>query len=262
MKYLKAFFHLFVVVFLTALTQIGGVIYLISILVFRKKKRFKYFFFFGIYLACTFFVVPTVAPFFGREKIHNSELIQARSVFYTLANRNYVRPEMNVLLSQISSEVIQKHSNVKIVYLDANFPFFDRFPLLPHLSHNDGKKLDISLVYELDGNLTHQKPSVSGYGVFEGPKPLEYNQIKKCLARGNWQYDMQKYVTLGTLHKGLKFSEKGTKALLQSILKQPTLGKVFIEPHLKYRLGLSHPKIRFHGCQAVRHDDHIHIQLK
>ncbi|MFT5619364.1 MAG: hypothetical protein ACI85I_002607, partial [Arenicella sp.] len=39
-------------------------------------------------------------------------------------------------------------------------------------------------------------------------------------------------------------------------------GKVFIEPHLKTRLGLeNYSKIRFHGCQAVRHDDHIHVQL-
>jgi len=46
------------------------------------------------------------------------------------------------------------------------------------------------------------------------------------------------------------------------ILQQPNLGKVFVEPHLKTRMKLVDSKIRFHGCGAVRHDDHIHIQLK
>jgi hypothetical protein len=27
-------------------------------------------------------------------------------------------------------------------------------------------------------------------------------------------------------------------------------------------LGLTNNKIRFHGCHAVRHDDHLHVQLK
>jgi hypothetical protein len=32
---------------------------------------------------------------------------------------------------------------------------------------------------------------------------------------------------------------------------------------LKARWNLTqYDKIRFHGCQAVRHDDHIHTQVK
>jgi len=251
---------LFVV--LTAVTQIGGVLYLIVLLLFGNMKFGKYILFLGIYLICTYFVVPRVAPLFGRERLISSESIASQSLFYRITNRNYVRPEMNVLLSDIASELNKKYPKAKITCLDANFPFINKFPLLPHLSHNDGKKLDISLMYEWKGALTNKKPSVSGYGIFEGPKPKEYDQIKKCKANGDWQYDIQKYMTLGPINKDIKFSEKGTKALLNAILKQPTVGKVFIEPHLKHRLGLKHEKIRFHGCQAVRHDDHIHLQLK
>jgi hypothetical protein len=40
------------------------------------------------------------------------------------------------------------------------------------------------------------------------------------------------------------------------------LGKVFVEPHLRERLGVSGDVIRFQGCAAARHDDHIHIQLR
>ncbi len=44
----------------------------------------------------------------------------------------------------------------------------------------------------------------------------------------------------------------------------PMLTYRFVDrkPHLKTRLKLSSAKIRFHGCQAVRHDDHIHVQLR
>ncbi|MEL6810247.1 MAG: hypothetical protein AAFP76_02810 [Bacteroidota bacterium] len=263
MKFIRFLLHLAATLFLTFLTQIGGILYVFTLLYFRGKGRKKYLYFFGIYLIFTLIVVPLIAPLFGREKIRNSEWIEAHSVFYILANRNYVVPEMNELLASVSIELSESYPGMRLVYLDANFPFVDGFPLLPHLSHDNGKKLDISLIYQTpDGEVVNTKPSFSGYGFFEPPKPSEYNQIKVCKARGNWQYDYQKYLTFGTFHDDLTLSEKETKFLLQSILKQPQLRKVFIEPHLKHRFGLAHPKIRFHGCQAVRHDDHIHLQVK
>ena len=40
------------------------------------------------------------------------------------------------------------------------------------------------------------------------------------------------------------------------------IGKIFIEPHIPAGLGISNDAIRFQGCRAARHDDHIHIQLR
>ncbi|MBB3160132.1 hypothetical protein FHS25_000564 [Rhizobium laguerreae] len=40
------------------------------------------------------------------------------------------------------------------------------------------------------------------------------------------------------------------------------LRKIFIEPHLKNALGIADSHIRFQGCRAARHDDHIHIQVE
>ena len=178
-----------------------------------------------------------------------------------LLNRNYVQPKLNELLSQTEKKL--NGTNIEIHYLDVNFPFINKFPLLPHLSHNDGKKIDISLIYETNnGIITAKQKSVSGYGVFENPKPNKYNQIEKCLDKGYFQYDYPKYLTFGKINKELKFSEKGTKKLIESILKNQNLGKIFIEPHLKSRMKLHDRRIRYHGCRAVRHDDHIHIQLK
>ncbi|WP_299223820.1 hypothetical protein [uncultured Aquimarina sp.] len=208
-------------------------------------------------------IVPYLAPIFGREKIKNNELIEACTLFTILSNRNYVTPELNVSLLNIASTINKMHPNIKIVYLDANFPFINGFPLPPHLSHNDGKKIDISFIYTNNkGKITNKKPALLGYGVYEGPNLGEYDQIKACKKKGYWQYDFAKYLTLGISNNQLKLSEKATKDLLLAIVNQQKVGKVFIEPHLKSRLGVKNPKIRFHGCQAVRHDDHIHLQLK
>ena len=154
-------------------------------------------------------------------------------------------------------------TGIEIHYLDANFPLIDKFPLLPHLSHSDGKKLDLSLIYETQtGEISTKQKSISGYGVFENPTANEIDQIDICLDKGYFQYDYPKYVTFGSINEELVFSKKGTKKLIQSILLQKQLGKIFIEPHLKKRLNLNSDKVRYHGCKAVRHDDHIHIQLK
>jgi hypothetical protein len=61
--------------------------------------------------------------------------------------------------------------------------------------------------------------------------------------------------------KDLKFSKSATKTLLNNILSNANVSKVFIEPHLKNRIHLNNSKIRFHGCSAVGHDDHIHFQI-
>ena len=264
---MKNLLHIVTILFLTILTQVGGIVYLIVMLITRrqiKRRRVKRIgLFIVLYLLVTFLLVPLTAPVFGRERIKNTDLISAHSFFYKLLNRNYVRPELNKALQQISIGLNQKHQGIKLIYLDANFPFFNKFPLLPHLSHNDGKKIDITLVYQLqNGELTNKKPSVSGYGVFEDPEPNEYDQISICKSKGNWQYDFPKYLTLGKINKEISFSEKGTQSLVLETVKQNSIGKILIEPHLKARLNLNYSKVRYHGCHAVRHDDHIHIQLR
>jgi len=262
---LKTLIKILLFVFLTVLTQIGGIVYLVSLIISRKwNKNLKFktlIIFIGLYLFSTLLIVPLIAPVFGREKVNHSEKIKPTNYMTVLLNRNYVRPKLNELLSQTEKEL--NGTKIEIHYLDANFPFINKFPLLPHLSHNDGKKIDISLIYETNnGVITDKQQSVSGYGVFENPKPNEYNQIEKCLKNGYFQYDYPKYITFGKINKELEFSNKGTKRLIKSILKNRNLEKIFIEPHLKSRMKLNDNRIRYHGCRAVRHDDHIHIQLK
>lgn len=260
---MKTILKILIFTILTVLTQMGGIIYIVTLVINKKYKfRFKGLITFSIlYLLFTFLIIPYVAPFFGREKINNTRKIHPTSFMTILLNRNYVRPELNKLLEQTEGKL--KNSDIGIHYLDANFPFINSYPLLPHLSHNDGRKLDLSLIYETKNGIISQKQkSVSGYGIFEGPYKNETNQIFECINLGYIQYDYPKDITFGAINKELIFSEKGNQILINTILENENLEKLFIEPHLKERLSLSNDKIRYHGCKAVRHDDHIHIQIK
>ena len=263
---LKFIIHVLVFAFLTALTQIGGIIYLTSIiLIKRRKKQFRLKrlgVFFILYAIGTFLIVPNLAPFFGRKKIEDNDHIQSHAFFTKLCNRNYVTPKLHAVLTDVSLQMNKVYPGVKLVYLDANFPFFDGFPLLPHLSHNDGKKIDLSFVYnDANGKISNLKPSRSGYGVFEAPRNGEINQPKSCKNKGSWQYNYPKYLTLGKTNSGIQLNQEATKQLIQYIIQNSTVQKIFIEPHLKNRMGLKNSKVRFQGCKAVRHDDHIHVQI-
>ena len=158
----------------------------------------------------------------------------------------------------------ETHPGTVTNYLDANFPFIDQFPLWPHLSHNDGKKLDLSFQYNesATGQITNDIPSLIGYGICEEPADGEENKPLYCSGKGNWQYNLLRDIVPQINKLKFTFDDSRTRAIVNSFAAQEALEKIFIEPHLKTRLGLTSSKIRFHGCQAVRHDDHIHVQLK
>lgn len=260
---MKLLAHIILFIVLTIITQVGGIVLLLALwlanVISLRFKAKKLILFTGLYMLATFLIVPLLAPQFGRERVKNTSQIKPANWGYVGLNRNYVVPAMNDLLQE-SAENLPKEIGIK--YLDANFPFLNKFPLLPHLSHNDGRKIDIAFMYESpDGNLSQKKKSISGYGYFVAPKSSEYNQTEVCKSKGYWQYDGTRFAHFGKVNKNLQFSEAGTKTLINSFLQQKSTGKIFIEPHLKTRLRLNDSRIRFHGCRAVRHDDHIHLQL-
>lgn len=259
---MKYFYFTLLFILLTVLTQVGGLALIVGLLI-AKRLDFKFnktVAISGTYLLFTFLIVPVIAPFFGREKVKNTNSIKPTNYLTVLMNRNYVKPEINSLLNTVAKQL---PAGIEVQYLDANFPFINKFPLLPHLSHNDGKKIDLSFIYENDkGEMSNEKPSRSGYGVFVEPQKNEYNQTEVCLSKAYWQYDYPKYLSFGNSNESLIFSKKGTIQLLSAILSSSTVSKVFIEQHLKTRLQLSDSRLRFQGCRAVRHDDHIHLQIK
>jgi hypothetical protein len=132
---LKIFFNIVIIALLTVVTQVGGIIYLISILLIKKsteKKRLKRIVIFTcLYLLATFLIIPSLAPICGREKIKETESLEAHSFFYIVANRNYVRPELNKETGKIAIEFEKRNRGIKMFYLDANFPLLLSFPSYP-----------------------------------------------------------------------------------------------------------------------------------
>lgn len=259
--------HGIIVIILTLLSQLGGIIWLINLLLFHFYKRkvnkvFRFISFIILYLIATFIVVPPIAKQFGRIPLNRtySKTIIPHHYSTVILNRNYVSPSLSKALDEVTMQIAKQYPDMKISYLDACFPFIDRFPLLPHLSHHDGKKVDLSFMYKKNGISNNRKPAWLGYGVFEGPKKGESNSIISCKAKNN-MYDFSKYLSFGG-KTGFELDDKRTKVLVELLVSHKACHKLFIEPHLKTRMQLNHSKIRFQGCHSVRHDDHIHFQVK
>ncbi len=272
---LRFTFLAFLVILLTILTQIGGVILIISLLFSKKvgqyfkqdwkRRTFKILCFLSCYLIATFLIVPPLAKLDGRVPLPFSEhqnLRPANKITFLL-NRHYVREHLKEIISTTAQQINSEYPGTVINYLDACFPFINNFPLFPHLSHNDGGKLDLSFLYKdsSTNENTNKVPAFTGYGISEGPKGGEENMPEYCKTNNYWQYSLIQKITPQYNKSKFDFDEERTKRVIQILANHPKIGKIFIEPHLKNRMRLNHQKIRFHGCSAVRHDDHMHIQL-
>jgi len=194
-----------------------------------------------------------------------SGFLRPHNFITCLLNRNYVRPELKASALEAASNIQDQFPGTIINYLEAGFPFIDGFPLFPHLSHNDGKKLDVSFFYRnaADGSPSSDCPSWLGYGICEEPQKGEFNRAESCSRlKEGWQYSLlSKYYPQGR-KADFAFDPKRTAMLVKAFTNQSRIQKVFIEPHLQKRMGLNSPKIRLHGCGAVRHDDHLHVQIR
>lgn len=261
---------------LSIISQIGGVILLLCIPVFiflnKKIKKKKLLFlskilsYFLIYLIFTFAIIPPIAKLFNRMPlpVFSDKNIKPSNILTCVLNRHYVRTELKENIEAISIELNKKYPNTVISYLDANFPFINGFPMLPHLSHNDGKKLDLAFFYSdaiTKEKLANPSTSFMGYGFCEEASQNEINTCKECIDKGYKQYNYIKFISSERNKDKMIFDQERTKFLLQLLSKNETIGKIFIEPHLKNRMKLNSSKIRFQGCHSVRHDDHIHLQL-
>lgn len=276
MGILKFFFWLIAFAFLTLISQVGGLILLGCIPIFgildKKYPRRRLAFitnsgvFLATYLIMSSLLVPLFATMGGRVPLPITGTSQLKPLNYMTCflNRHYVTKELKATLIEAARQMDDSYPGTVIAYLDAGFPFFDNFPLLPHLSHDDGQKADIAFLYQdrTTGKDLHRKaPSFIGYGVFEGPEKGEPDFPKQCSSKGYWQYSfMERLVPQGKKER-MKLDVTRTKALVNILARQNNISKIFLEPHLKERMKLNSSKIRYHGCHSVRHDDHIHIQL-
>lgn len=248
----------------TVVTQVGGFLLLVGGLIGyrwarrRKSKRTLLaategaltMYLFGLLL------IPFISKPLGREPLPwvstKSFPIQPRNIGYCLLFRNYVSPELAQVLRESSKKYSQRYPGDRLDYLDACFPFVDGFPLFPHLSHDDGKKVDLCFGYSKNGNPA-RSPSPIGYWIYEGPKKGERDPC-------GWSPLRWDFAWLQGFNRCREFDHDKTRMIVHLFARHPKVEKLFLEPHLKDRLG-GGSKVRFQGCRAARHDDHLHIQI-
>ncbi len=256
---------------LTALTQLGALAYIATLGVAKVLRlgsvlaRLSLFlaFYIGVTYAATF-----IAPHFGRVALScfakPADHLVVRSPLYCALNRNYVTPRLLRMAEGLADHMDTRFPGTVTVALDANFPFIDGFPLLPHLSHADGRKLDLAFYYR-DGEdrfLNGVTRSPIGYFAFEQPNSTDK---QPCAGRHDWLTTRWDLAWLQPFFPVYGVEPERMRAavswLAETGVAEYGVEKVFLEPHLTDALGVAAPAVRFQGCRAARHDDHIHVQI-
>jgi hypothetical protein len=253
---------------LTILTQVGGVALLVTAWLARLRRWPAWLAVLGfvaVYSVTSFVVTPPLAKMGGRERLPCVASAigpyGAVNPLLCVLNRNYASPRANALVSALAAHMAQRYPGTVIRYLDAGFPFLDGFPLMPHLSHRDGLKVDLAYYYRGDD----QRPvldgaaSPIGYWAYEAPRAGE---VQPCAGfHGlNLRWDFSALQSRVTRRAD---PERMTAMLawLTTEGKSYGLRKILIEPHLKQRWAPGADMVRFQGCRAARHDDHLHLEL-
>ena len=270
---LKALVHSLVFVFLTLLTQIGGLAYLLYFVIRGRVPSHRFpkitnLLVFGlIYLSFSAGAALT-APLLGREPLpcfgaFTDSSIQMQSPLYCLLNRHYVSPRLKSLTFALADHVDARHPGSITLALDAGFPFIEGFPLLPHPSHDDGRKLDLAFYYKEPNGayLPRVTKSPLGYWGFENPKNKANSACKKAAKTLSLRWNME-WFQLFVRHLELDRQRMATALKwLKNEGRKKGLSKILIEPHLARAFSISGGIVRFQGCRAARHDDHVHIQV-
>jgi hypothetical protein len=142
-----------------------------------------------------------------------------------------------------------------------DFRSFDGFPLMPHLSHRDGLKVDLAYYYR----------EADGRPVFWTARPVRSatGPMRRRGRRGSTPCaNATAEPALGLRRAAVAGDAPGRPERMRAMLAWLTtegrtygLRKILIEPHLKQRWAPGVDMVRFQGCRAARHDDHLHLEL-
>jgi len=179
---------------------------------------------------------------------------------YCRDQKHYVTPKARDALLEAAGALRRQHPGAVVRYMEASWPSGVR-PMPPHYSHGDGRQVDLVLFYEDRAGRPLPRPAepygrhAPGYGAYEPPR-REAERVCRGMATPHDVPDPPKA-------HNWRLDEARTADLVRALSAAPQVRRIFIEPHLKTRLGLSgDPKVRFAGCQAARHDDHIHVDFR
>jgi hypothetical protein len=175
-------------------------------------------------------------------------------------NRTYLRPEALGLVTKLDDAIADRFPGSRVTILEGSFPFLDGFPLPPHLSHHDGRKIDLAYFYRDAASgrpIARGSPSMIGYFHFQRPDAGDAALCSGRLTPLRWDFGW-----VQPKEPEWVLDEERTRAMILWLKARPEVRRLFIEPYLADRLGVSGGKVRFQGCQAARHDDHLHIEVR
>ena len=220
-----------------------------------------------LYAVASVAIVPPVASAFGRERLPcfaDDELpLRAVSPLFCVSNRNYARPAVYRVLRDLSAELARVAPGTVTAYLDAGFPFLDGFPMLPHLSHRAGTDVDLAFFYRRRGDAATVRSGGAwpiGYWAYVPARAVD---PMPCATRTlDLRWDLP---WLQPAFADLALDDRRTGTMLRWLSARAGrygIDKVLLEPHLQRRLATDPGIVRFQGCRAARHDDHLHLQLR
>lgn len=225
--------HTALILTLTLLTQLGGIAWIIAL--FFRHRLIVFALAYAALWTLAYIASPrTTLPCFGAP-------LRMQSPLYCVLNRHYVTPELANVARDAAAQMAASRPGTITLALDGGFPFLTGMPLIPHLSHDDGEKLDFAFFYTNPKGtyLPGKTRSPLGYFAFENLSP------ETCPANTltlRWQF-----AWLQPLFPDRPLDGPRTTALITHLTTDARVGKIFVEPPLAARLGLSHPKIRFQG---------------
>ena len=154
--------------------------------------------------------------------------------------RNYVTPAARGVIMDTAAAMARRYPGFVLYYMDASGSD-GHVPFAPHLSHGDGREVDLALVYDgADGRPLARPPTPLGYFANVNPRPGDALPCQGVFSlqrkadqppNANWRLD-----------------EARTRDLVLTVIRDPRVRRIFLEPHLKARLSLSaEPKVHFQG---------------
>jgi hypothetical protein len=293
---------------LTILSQVGGIILLLWLLLYQFfKKRLKNTWvqrgvhvggFVVFYLFFMFIIIPPLARIQDRVPLPMSKSGALVPVTYWTAifGRNYIKSEGRDKLETIAEAFVKKHPELKVKYMDCNYPFRfigsdeihedTGFPILeglfPHFTHL-GDKADIALIYnDEEGNPSNLTPTAIGYGSsvepnkdepgYVGPNcPCRTKTLKQKKREDGVPCVCDNTLTLGFIrmysfmyrnvpqNENIKLNTKKSASLIKMFT--PYDSRIILEAHLRERLEVLRTSFGLHSCKSVRHDDHFHVRM-
>jgi hypothetical protein len=216
------------------------------------------------YLLGTQLVTPVIASRTGRVRLpaYATEEVPLgpRWVGYVLLGRNYVRPPLRDALVSSARRTRAAWPGTVVRYLDTGFPF-PGIPLLPHLSHGDGRKADLALLFSRDGAPVDATLSPIGYWGYVRPAIAEqaraFAERQATCHDSTLRWDLD---ALQPLWPDLALDVDRTGRLLRELAAEPAVTSLLLEPTLHG--VLSSPKLRANPCDVARHDDHVHVSIR